>query len=96
MDQIKRGRGQHGPIIYFTEEERKEAIKQSKTDYMTNKSWYCNVCPLHNYKLANKWYHIRTQNLKKRVAISSVIKRKLEDMQRFPFQARIDNIDYLG
>ena len=23
MDQIKRGRGQHGPIKYFTEEERK-------------------------------------------------------------------------
>ena len=50
MDQAKRGRGQHGPIKYFTEEERKEAIKQSKSEYMLNKDWYCIVCPNHNKK----------------------------------------------
>ena len=31
MEQTKRGRGQHGPIKYLTEEERKEAFRRSKT-----------------------------------------------------------------
>ena len=58
MGEIKRGRGQHGPIKYFTEEERKEVIKRSKSEYMSSKEWYCDVCPRHNYKLVGKWYHI--------------------------------------
>ena len=33
MDKNKRGR----PKVYFTEEDRKEAIKKSKTKYMLNK-----------------------------------------------------------
>ena len=96
MDQIKRGRGQQGPIKYFTEEERKEAVKRSKTEHMTNKEWYYDVCPRYSYKLANKWCHIRTQNHKRRAAVSSVIEKKLNDMGRFEFQARIDNVDYVG
>ena len=96
MEETKSKRGQHGPIKYFSEEERKEAIRRSKTEYMANKEWYCYVCPLHNYKLAGKWYHLRTEKHKKRTAVSSLIKKKLNDMRRFQFQARINNIDYLG
>ena len=54
----KRGR----PKIYFTEKDRKEAIKKSKTKYMLNKEWYCDVCKNEiNYSLAGKWCHIKTK-----------------------------------
>ena len=82
MEHEKRRRGQHGPIKYFTEEERKEAIRQSKREYMANKAWFCNVCPIHNYKLAGKWNHIRNEKHKRRVAITSVILKKISDMRQ--------------
>lgn len=44
MEQTKRYRGQHGPSKYFTEEERKEAIKRSKTKYMLKISCTCPQC----------------------------------------------------
>ena len=54
----KRGR----PKIYFTEKDRKDAIKKSKTKYMLNKEWYCDVCKTEiNYSLAGKWCHIKTK-----------------------------------
>ena len=54
---IKRGR----PKIYFTEEARKEAFKKSKTKYMLNKEWYCDVCKTgRNYTLAGKHCHLNT------------------------------------
>ena len=37
MNSEKKPRGR--PIKYFTEEERKDAIRQSKTQYMLNKEW---------------------------------------------------------
>ena len=58
----KRGR----PIKYFTEEERKQAITQSKTIYMVNKEWICDVCN-HGYKLAGKAAHLRTNKHKDNV-----------------------------
>ena len=62
MEQIKRGR----PKIYFTEEDRKEALKKSKTKYMLNKEWYCDVCKNGiNYTLAGKWCHLKTKRHKK-------------------------------
>ena len=39
---------------YSTEEERKQAITKSKTKYMVNKRWCCDVCNGHNYTLAGK------------------------------------------
>ena len=50
------------PIKYHTDEERKNAIKKSKTNYMLNKSCFCNVCETNiNYKLAGKSCHIKTK-----------------------------------
>ena len=37
---MKRGR----PIKYFTEEDRLNAVRESKTKYMLNKPWYCDAC----------------------------------------------------
>ena len=71
-------------------------MMQTKIGIEANQDWYCDICPLHNYKLAGKWYHIRTEKRKKRAAVSSIIKKKLNDMKQFEFQVRIDNIDYLG
>ena len=54
----KRGR----PKIYFTQKDRKDAIKKSKTKYMLNKEWYCDVCKNEiNYSLAGKWCHLKTK-----------------------------------
>jgi len=62
MDKNKRGR----PKVYFTEEDRKEALKKSKTKYMLNKEWYCDVCKNGiNYTLAGKWCHLKTKRHKK-------------------------------
>ena len=52
MNSEKKPRGR--PIKYFTEEERKDAIRQSKTRYMLNKEWICIVCDNHNYTLRHK------------------------------------------
>ena len=46
MNSEKKPRGR--PIKYFTEEERKDAIRQSKKRYMSNKEWICIVCDNHN------------------------------------------------
>ena len=62
MDKNKRGR----PKVYFTEEDRKEALKKSKTKYMLNKEWYCDVCKNGiNYTLAGKWCHFKTKRHKR-------------------------------
>ena len=54
----KRGR----PLIYNTDEERKEAIRKSKTKYMDKKEWYCDYCNNgKNYTLGGKWGHIKTK-----------------------------------
>ena len=61
---IKRGRGR--PKIYFTEEERKNALRQQKTKYMLNKEWYCDICNTGlNYTLAGKWCHLNKKKHKK-------------------------------
>ena len=49
--------GSSKPIKYFTDEDRKNAIKESKTKYMhmVNKEWYCEDCNNgKNYTLAGK------------------------------------------
>ena len=61
---IKRGRGR--PKVYLTEEDRKEAVKKSKTKYMLNKQWFCNICKNGiNYSLAGKWSHLNKKIHKK-------------------------------
>ena len=58
---------------YNTEEDRKNANKESKTRYMLNKSWICEACD-HDYKLAGKWSHMRTKK-----HIYNTIIKALED-----------------
>ena len=45
---------------YFTEEERKNALRKQKTRYMVNKEWICKYCDNHNYTLSGKHCHLRT------------------------------------
>lgn len=59
--ELKRVRGQHGPILHFSEEVRKRAITRSKTKYMTNKEWRCSFCCNYNYTLAGKHCHLKSQ-----------------------------------
>ena len=51
----------HTPIKHFSEEDRKEAIKRSKTKYMVNKQWFCPACGNRDYSLAGKWCHLNTR-----------------------------------
>ena len=58
MNSEKKSRGRsknmHTPIKYFTEEEKKDAIRPSKTRQMVNKEWTCIVCDNHDYTLSGK------------------------------------------
>ena len=46
---------------YFTEEEKINAIRQSKNKYMVNKEWLCPDCGNRNYTLAGKWTHLKSK-----------------------------------
>ena len=59
---------------YDTEEDRKNAIRESKTKYMLNKSWICEACDSHDYSLAGKHSHMRTKK-----HIFNTIIKALED-----------------
>ena len=61
-------------IKYTNEEDRKNALTQSKTKYMLNKTWICEVCNDHDYKLAGKWSHMHT-----RKHIFNTIKKAVEN-----------------
>ena len=68
---VKRGRGR--PPKYATEEERRQATRESKTRYMLNKEWYCTECNNNkNYTLAGKTCHIRTQKHNTQQAINII------------------------
>ena len=47
-------------LKYSNDNDRKDAIKQSKTRYMLSKSWVCPACD-HDYKLAGKHSHMSTK-----------------------------------
>ena len=61
-------------LKYDTEEDRKNAIKESKTRYMLSTEWRCPACGNHDYSLAGKWSHLKT-----RKHIFNSIKKALED-----------------
>ena len=67
---MKRGR----KLKYDNDEDRKQAIRESKTHYMLNKTWTCEACGGHDYKLAGKWSHIHTKK-----HIYNTIIKALED-----------------
>ena len=50
----------HGNTKYFTNEERLEAIKNSKNKYMNKKQWTNEYCQK-TYLLKNKWNHRQTK-----------------------------------
>ena len=60
---------------YFSEEERKDDIRRSKTPYMVNKEWICIVCDNHNYTLSGKCKHLRTK--KHMDAVNRIIKGEI-------------------
>ena len=49
------------PRKYFSDEEKKQAIRSTKTKYMLNKEWICPVCENRDYSLAGKWSHLKTR-----------------------------------
>ena len=69
MNSEKKPRGR--PIKYFTEEERKDSIRQSKT----RKEWICIVCDNHNYTLSGKCKHLHTK--KHKDAVNRIIMNKI-------------------
>ena len=66
---MKRGR----KLKYDNDEDRKQAIRESKTRYMLNKSWICEACN-HDYSLAGKWSHCKSHK-----HIYNTIIKALED-----------------
>ena len=52
----KRGR----PLLYQTEEERKQAIRRNHTKLMREFMWYCEVCQ-REYSLGSKTNHLNTK-----------------------------------
>ena len=53
---MKRGR----PIKYDNDEDRRRAIRESKSKYMLGKLWHCDSCDC-DYSLAAKWMHMKTK-----------------------------------
>ena len=45
---------------YFTDEERKNAIREQKRKYIINKPWICEYCDNHNYTLSGIHCHLKT------------------------------------
>ena len=44
---------------------KKNAITKSKSKYMLNKEWFCDICKNYkNYSLAGKHSHIKTKTIK--------------------------------
>ena len=64
MDNQKVKKEKVRPYFYKTDEERKDAIRRSKTRYMLSKIWYCEVCN-HEYCLAGKTQHLKMVNYNK-------------------------------
>ena len=62
---------------YLNDEDRMEAIKESKTRYMLKTSWVCPECN-HDYTLAGKWSHCKT-----RKHIINCILKALENDDKF-------------
>ena len=77
--------GIHTPLKYFNEEDRRQAITQSKNKYMS-KPWLCSVCD-HELKMGSKWSHCKTKK-----HIKNTILKALEDDDRFELIPMNENI----
>ena len=57
---------QRGRPKVFSDKEKKDAIRRSKSKYMLNKAWYCDICNTgKDYTLAGKSCHINTKKHQK-------------------------------
>ena len=53
---------ERGKPRVLSDDERIEHRRASKTKYMVNKSWFCDVCNNNkDYKLAGKWTHMKSK-----------------------------------
>ena len=66
----------HTPIKYHNDDDRKQAIAQSKNKYM-NTTWSCLVCD-NELKMGSKWCHLRSKK-----HITNTIIKAIEDDGRF-------------
>ena len=65
-------------VKHTTEEDRQNAIRQSKTKYMLAKSWICDACDNRDYSLAGKWMHCKTKK-----HITNVLLKSIETDDKF-------------
>ena len=65
------------PIKFDNDEDRKQSIKKSKTKYMLNKSWKCEICQYVS-NLASKHMHLKTKK-----HITNTILQSIEADDRF-------------
>lgn len=60
-------------IKYNNDIDRQRAITESKTKYMLNKPWFCDICDnKKNYTLAGKWMHIKSKKHIKNTIINDL------------------------
>ena len=60
-------------ILLKKKKKTSNKIKRSKTKYMLNKSWYCDIFNNDkDYKLAGKWTHLKSKKYKKSNQIKSL------------------------
>ena len=70
---MKQGR----PIKFSSDEDRLKSIKDSKTKYMLNKSWKCDICQ-YEANLASKHMHLKTKK-----HITNTILQTINEDERF-------------
>ena len=57
----------------LTDVEKKDAIRRSKSKYMLNKEWYCEMCKTgRNYTLAGKHCHLKTMKHQNNIKIHNM------------------------
>ena len=60
-------------VKIYTEEQRREAIKNSKNKYLLNKPWFCDICNNnHDNKLAGKGCHLKTKKHHSNLLIKNI------------------------
>ena len=80
VNQNKRGRGR--PRI-LTDAERNDHIRRSKSKYMLNKEWFCEICNTGtNYTLTGKSCHLKTKKHAKNVNEIDMIEQFNRNTQR--------------
>ena len=67
MNSEKKPGGRLKNIHIPIKEQRKDAIRRSKTRYLVNKEKICMVCDNHDYTLSGKCKHLRAKKHKEAV-----------------------------